>query len=135
MTYKSDALKIWLDKGTLMTSGELLLARANLGALIEGWLRLFYCIYYEDYRRNPVKRNNKMVPPNCLTLEQGKQFSRDILWPKSSEWDKWVEKAQHKRNAIHAFNHRDIGTPQEFIDDVAALSQFVDLVDSRLPYP
>ncbi len=46
----TDSLEIWVDKGLQMTDGELLLACANLGALVEGWLKLFYCVYYEDYR-------------------------------------------------------------------------------------
>ncbi|NLG15487.1 MAG: hypothetical protein GX561_14955, partial [Lentisphaerae bacterium] len=32
-------LKIWIDKGLDMTTGELILARANLGAIVESWLR------------------------------------------------------------------------------------------------
>ena len=34
-------LKIWVDKGLDMTVGELILARANLGAVVESWLRFF----------------------------------------------------------------------------------------------
>jgi hypothetical protein len=38
----TDCLEIWEDKGVMLTDGELLLACANLGALVEGWLKLFY---------------------------------------------------------------------------------------------
>jgi len=44
-------LKIWIDKGLTMTTGELILACANLGAVVESWLKFFYCIYYENYVR------------------------------------------------------------------------------------
>ena len=41
--------KIWIDKGLTMTTGELILARANLGAVVESWLKFFYTVYYDDY--------------------------------------------------------------------------------------
>lgn len=40
-------LKLWIDKGLNMTVGELILARANLGAVVESWLKFFYCVYYD----------------------------------------------------------------------------------------
>lgn len=49
MSSLTDALQIWIDKGCSMTDGELILARTNLGALVESWLKLFYCVFYEDY--------------------------------------------------------------------------------------
>ena len=33
-----------------MTDGELILAWANLGALLEGTLKLFFSIYYSDFQ-------------------------------------------------------------------------------------
>lgn len=47
-----DTLKIWIDKGIFMTDGELILARTNMGALVESWLKFFYCVFYEDYIKN-----------------------------------------------------------------------------------
>lgn len=47
-------LKIWIDKGLDMTVGELILARANLGAVVESWLRFFYCVFYDDYINQPT---------------------------------------------------------------------------------
>ncbi len=40
-------LKIWIDKGLSMTTGELILARANIGAVVESGLKFFYTAYYE----------------------------------------------------------------------------------------
>ena len=34
-------LKIWIEKGLTMTTGELILACANLGAVVESWLNFF----------------------------------------------------------------------------------------------
>lgn len=53
MVELTDTLKIWIDKGIFMTDGELILARTNMGALVESWLKFFYCVYYEDYIKNP----------------------------------------------------------------------------------
>lgn len=35
MSELTDTLKIWIDKGSTMTEGELILARTNMGAWIE----------------------------------------------------------------------------------------------------
>ena len=131
----TDCLEIWEDKGICLTNGELLLACSNLGALVEGWLKLFYCVYYEDYLRNPLKQKAQIVEPNDMSFEKLKQFSRGILWDQSSDWDKWIDRIQKKRNAIHAFNDRDIGTAAEYLDDIRRYDRFIDLLDGRLPYP
>ena len=44
-------LKIWIDKGLSMTNGELVLARANIGAVVESWLKFFYCVYYNFWNQ------------------------------------------------------------------------------------
>ncbi|MEK0289282.1 hypothetical protein P5F77_01975 [Caldifermentibacillus hisashii] len=131
----TNCLDIWNDKSIFLTDGELLLAWANLGALVEGWLKLFYCVYYEDYLRNPKLHKGKIIEPNNMRFEDLKQFSRGILWDKGSEWDNWVELIQHRRNAIHAFNDRNIGTPIEFAKNIQKYNIFIDIIDQRLPYP
>ena len=45
-------LRLWTDRGAKMTSGEMILARANLGAIVESWLKFFYCAYNEYYQKN-----------------------------------------------------------------------------------
>jgi hypothetical protein len=131
----TNTLRIWIDIEDEYDHGELLLANANLGALVEGWLKLFYCVYYEDYRKKPHEKKDKMIKPNDLKFENLKQFSRDILWEKGSDWDKWIERIQFKRNAIHAFNSRDIGDKTEFESDLMKFHDLIKLIDGRLPYP
>lgn len=46
-TSLAQSLILWIDAGS---EGELILAWANLGALVEGQLKLFLCVYYNDYR-------------------------------------------------------------------------------------
>lgn len=131
----TNTLKIWIDIEDEYDNGELLLANANLGALVEGWLKLFYCVYFEDYRKNPHEHKGKIVKPNDLSFEILKQFSWDILWKQGSDWDKWIGRIQYKRNAIHAFNSRDIGDKAEFISDLIKFYDLIELIDARLPYP
>ncbi len=132
----TECLTIWNNKGNTMTNGELILAYANLGALVEGWLKLFYCIYYIDYCRNPLREGQgSMIEPNNLKFEKLKQFSRNILWDKCGDWDVWVTKIQNRRNAIHSFNDKEIGTPIEYFDDIDTYRKFILLIDARFLYP
>ncbi len=62
----------------------MILARTNMGALVESWLKFFYCVYYEDYMKNPLTQNKKgktiTVEPNNMRFEDLKNFSKGILW-------------------------------------------------------
>ena len=126
-------LRIWTDKGAKMTSGELILARANLGAIVESWLKFFYCAYNEDYQKKPKIKYGNIVEPNDLGFEELKQYSRDILYPKNDAWEKWIDSVQKKRNAIHSFNYREIGISDDYYNDVEKLYDFIHLIDDRLP--
>lgn len=128
-------LKIWIDKGLAMTTGELILARANLGAVVESWLKFFYCVYYDDYCKDPITNNKgKMIEPEKASFNDLKDFSCGKLWDdKNSQEYVWVDSVQHKRNAIHSFRYRDIGTTLEFLDDINHLYSFVDNVLSHFP--
>ena len=129
-------LKIWMDKGTDMTIGELILARANLGAIVESWLRFFYCVYYDDYTNNPKKNKNGKIlePEKDLRFEDLKKFSTGILWNNESS-DEYilVDNIQHNRNAIHSFTYKDIGTASDFLKDIDQLYKFIDKIIDRLP--
>lgn len=126
-------LRLWTDKGGKMTSGDLILARANLGALVESWLKFFYCAYNEDYQHNPKTNKKGAIEPNDLSFDFLKQYSRGILYELNDDWEKWVESIQRKRNAIHSFNYREIGTSEVFYDDVEKLYEFIELITGRLP--
>ena len=65
----TQTLEIWISKGLSMTEGELILARANLGAVVESWLKFFYCVYYDDYCKDPITNSKgKMVEPKKQPL-------------------------------------------------------------------
>ena len=129
-------LKIWIDKGLDMTVGELILARANLGAVVESWLRFFYCVFYDDYINQPMKNKKGQIlePEKDMRFEDLKKFSTGILWDDEKSKDYlWVDSIQKKRNAIHSFTYKDIGTPLDFLLDVNYLCEFVDMILNHLP--
>ncbi len=129
-------LKIWIDKGLDITVGELILARANLGAVVESWLRFFYCVFYDDYINQPMKNKKGQIlePENDMRFEDLKKFSTGILWDDEKSQDYlWVDSIQKKRNAIHSFTYKDIGTPLDFLLDVDYLCEFVDMILNHLP--
>ena len=44
-----------------------------------------------------------------------------------------MDSIQKKRNAIHSFTYKDIGTPLDFLLDVDYLCEFVDMILNHLP--
>lgn len=110
-----------------------------MGAVVESWLKFFYTVYYEDYCNAPITRTNKngnsvQIEPEKTSFEKLKQFSNDKLWKDSfSDEYKWMESVQQKRNAIHSFRYREIGTQQEFLDDIDHLYAFVENVTFHFP--
>ena len=134
MSSLTDALQIWIEKGYSMSDGELILARTNLGALVESWLKLFYCVFYEDYLRNPKTNKKGIVEPETMKFEDLKNFSVGILWDdRQNEEYIWVAKVQDQRNAIHSFKWREIGTAAELLADIDTFCDFVDNILSHFP--
>lgn len=76
----TECLRIWVDKDIMMTDGELILAKTNLGSLIESWLKFFLCVYYEDYLKNPIKNKGKIVEANKIKFDGLKHYCSKILW-------------------------------------------------------
>ena len=57
-----------------------------------------------------------------MRFEDLKNFSKGILWDDDKDpLYVWVDKIQHYRNAVHAFNYRNIGTAIEFMADMEEL--------------
>jgi hypothetical protein len=135
----SHTLKIWIEqKEEQGKNGRLILAWANLGALIEGTLKLYLCVFHNDYSddifayRN--KKNNKLQDADSLVLEKIRVFfkKRD-LW--TDEWDEYVLNVQRKRNAIHAFQDKDIGDFEEFYSCLPPYLEMLRCFNLGLPYP
>jgi hypothetical protein len=135
----SKCLNIWLNNKDNDESGSLILAWANLGSLVEGTLKLVLCVYYDDYRKDAdaifdIGKKKKLKEPDVLELEKLRQFfvKKQII---DKTWSEWILCIQRYRNAIHAYKRRNIGTWQEFDQHVRKYFEFLQLMNSYLPYP
>jgi len=126
-----------MDEGA---EGQLILAWANLGALVEGTMKLFLTVHYDDYlndKNTPHNNRGSLVAPEKLVLEALRVFFQKAVWPEeeAAEIREWVAMVQAKRNSIHAFAERDIGTHDDFVRALQRYLKFLDNVDQSLPYP
>lgn len=130
----SSSLFRWL---TSSSEGDLILAWANLGALVEGQLKLFLSVYYRDYVADaePIIRRGKLVEPDGCNLERLREFFRKRIWTTGQNWDSYVQHVQQRRNSIHAYKRRDIGTFHEWRSQVHRHLLFLRDINGRLPYP
>ncbi len=116
--------------------GELILAWANLGALVEGSLKLLLSVYFEDYSGDVDKlkgRKGKQVDPDALAIEKLKQFFKKK--ERLKEWFPYIDLVQQRRNAIHAYKDRPIGDHNEFREAVGLYLQLLRTINRMLPYP
>lgn len=140
----SSSLRNWLrDPPGVLSDGDLILAWTNLGALIEGTLKLFLSVYYNDFQVDV--ENLKLAgafdhkaqaskSPDGLTLEPLRKYvaARDLL---GASGDALVKLVQERRNAVHAFKDRPIGDGGEFWSAVRDYLTMLGDVNDRLPYP
>ena len=130
----SETLNLWSSEN--IKNGQLILAWANLGALIEGTLKLFLAVYYMDYQgdADSFKSKGKLIEPDSLALEKLKQFfkKKSLL---SDDQISQIELVQQRRNAIHAFKERPIGTIKEYHECVSKYLELMIDINDRLPYP
>lgn len=128
----------WLEDSTNEDSdGRLILAWSNLGSLIEGTMKLLLGVYYKDYLDDPkpVKENGKLAEPDTLMLDQIRQFFKRRIWNEKDLWDEWISHIQQRRNAIHAFKDREIGTFEEYQNDLRIYLDLLRYVTHQIPYP
>ncbi|MCK9637770.1 MAG: hypothetical protein M0R41_15975 [Methylobacter tundripaludum] len=130
----ADALKNW---NRPLTDGELILAWANVGAIVEGQLKLFLSVYYDDYVADveAIKKKGQLVEPDSVALEQLRVYFKKNIWGPSEDWDEWILMVLQRRNAIHAYKHKDIGTSADLHASFHILLEFVRSINGRLPYP
>jgi hypothetical protein len=136
----SESLHRWVDipAGKDAASTQLL-GYANLGALVEGTLKLFLSVFYNDYKgdTDAIKKKDAIVDPDGVTLEPMRQFFKKRIWADTprDNWDAWILRIQNRRNAIHAFKDREIGTHSELVDDIRIYFKLVRRINGQLPYP
>lgn len=133
-------LRLWVaEGGPEDRDGRLILARANLGALVEGAMQLGLTVFHQDYSASddaPKKKGELVEAPDAM-MEQLRVFFRDVFWrpAESKRWDSWLLNVQRRRNAVHSFADRDLGTHAEFLADVRVYLAFLAAINERLPYP
>ncbi|WP_214892491.1 hypothetical protein [Exiguobacterium sp. H66] len=120
-------------------NGDLILAWANLGTLVEGSMKFFLSVFYNDYKNdiNALKRSGKQVDPDGAMFNGLRTFFEKSVWLGTECKDKndWLIKIQMNRNAIHAYKDRDIEDFKIFKLQVNKyLSFLIDLLE-RVPYP
>ena len=119
--------------------GDLILAWSNLGALVEGAMKFFLSVFYEDYKSdaNAISQWGKQVNPDGAMFNGLRKFFMGSIWSDAERKIKnnWLEEIQEKRNVIHAYRDRDIKDFTYFREQVKEYLLFLmDLLD-RIPYP
>lgn len=134
----SSSLARWLDS---TSPGDLILAWVNLGVLVEGQLKLLLSVYLDDFKSDSAQLlddNGKRIygnRPDKLMLNRLKKFCETQVWDASDPWYDYVTRIQTRRNAIHAFQYKDIGTYEEWRYELTEHLKFLEYVNLLLPYP
>jgi hypothetical protein len=136
----SHSLYKWEENpGEKAKHGDLILAWANLGALVEGSMKFFLSVYYHNYKvdNNAIMQRGQQVEPDGAMFNGLRLFFKKSVWNDVELKDKndWLKEVQGKRNAIHAYRDRDIDDFHSFRHHVKKyLSFLIDLL-GRVPYP
>jgi hypothetical protein len=118
--------------------GQLILAWANLGSLVEGTMKWFLCVFASDYDVNPVTLGSGAeLEPDDLRFARMCGFFEKVVWTGSNveRFSRWVNMVRQRRNAIHAYRDCDIGTFNDFHKSVVKYRQFLLDCEGTVPYP
>jgi hypothetical protein len=144
------ALRIWVNTKPTPKEhdGRLILAWANLGSLFEGAMKFLLCVFANDYGKSVErgrgasvfknlwdKQKSQAKEPDGLMLEVLRQFFDAEVWVEEqrARWTPWLERIQARRNTIHAYKNRELGSFDEFKADVREYELFLDDLTGRLP--
>jgi len=135
------SLRRWVQEDTLSV-GDLILAWANLGALMEGALKLFLCVYLADYRADETTRETRawhikrqvLQDPDELMLDTILAYAEkaELLAPQQIALGRTV---QARRNAIHAFRDRDLGSLTDLFAAIRDFRALLCSLNGRMEYP
>lgn len=135
----SESLFTWTEVYRTSTDneGKLILAWTNLGALLEGGIKLFLSVHVNQYQNSQHRfqdQKGNLIEPDVLPLEKLKVFlQKENIFEK--KWFPFISLVQQRRNAIHAYKHREIGNWTEFYESIKKLRTFTQEIKGRLPYP
>ena len=128
----SNSLKNWRRTSPKkLSDGDLILAWANLGCLIEGTMKLLLAVYYEDYSKDPNKPD---FEPDDLFFNTLIHYFNNTNLLSQVQYE-LCELVKSRRNAIHAFKDRNIGSPAEFLAALESYLSFLKSINTRLPSP
>lgn len=126
-----------------ISDGDLILAWANLGSLVEGTLKLFLCVYLQDFKADDKnthltqafhKKKQLLLDPDGLSMNVLMSYfeKADLL----SHDELCLTKRVHiRRNTIHVFKDLNIGTGMELHTAVREFRTMLLNINSQLPYP
>lgn len=104
---------------------------------------MFLSVWYKDYAGDIDnlklakvydKKKDKILDPDGLTLEPLRKYFefKKLLGAPSMTL---IQLVQWRRNAIHAFKDKNIGTTEEFQEAVRSYLDMLREVNDGLPYP
>jgi hypothetical protein len=137
----SHCLMLWISENhpNERQAGAVILGWANLGALVEGTLKWFLSVYRNQVPDDAIKRYRDPIGPEEATLEQLRVFyTKHHVWINEAErrrWDPWIRKVRDRRNAVHAYRDRDIGTFEDLHDGIERYLELLSTLEGRVPYP
>ena len=114
-----------------------IMAWAHLRTLVEGHLKLFLTVFQVDYHADgdapKSQTTGKVLEPSALSLESIRHYLKKscILTPHHE----FIEMAQKRGNAIHAFADKPIGSASEFLDHIPRYRAFLTDLEASLPNP
>lgn len=123
------------------SSGDLILAWVNLGVLVEGLLKLLLSVHLDYYKSQVsvmVAANGKKLydaSPDKLMLAKLQKFCETQIWDSTDPWADYVERIRSRRNAIHAFQYKDIGSFTDWQRELREHLLFVRYINRLLFYP
>jgi len=140
----SRSLRHWIEVPPAdIEDGDLILGWTNLGSLIEGTIKLFLAVYYQDYKKDldTLKTTkawhhtkDKLQDPDGLMLDVLIDYCEkaDLLDLEERTLTRLV---QSRRNAVHAFKDRPIGTGAELHLSIRRYLTMQRRMANDLPYP
>jgi len=139
----SHSLKRWLDEPAPEESdGCIILAWAKLGSLVEGSLKWFLCVHQSDYACKPIaapwgrRRGDPLDPDEPALAELIEYYSANI-WTDQERvyWRPRLDTIRQRRNAVHAYQNRELGTWADFRKSVRDYRLLLLELEDCVPYP
>ncbi|MGE3779907.1 MAG: hypothetical protein AB7F89_22150 [Pirellulaceae bacterium] len=131
------SLEIWTKRPPAdQEEGRLVLSWANLGALVEGTMCWFLCVHEDSYAESPLinKRGDIIAPDDIWFARLIDFFTSTVLDPVAAQrWRSWLDMVRERRNSIHAYRRRDLGTFQELRRAIRQYADFLGDLQSRVP--